>query len=144
MKQYERKNGGTQQMGTVRAHLHLDGAAILIASVIGYALAGGSWWLFLLLLLLPDLFMLGYLGGPKTGSIVYNAGHTLLWPLLLLTLSLVIGEIELALAGAGPSFGFLHGGLIWAAHIGMDRTVGYGYKYPTDFKDTDIGRASAE
>lgn len=30
--------------------------------------------------------------------------------------------------------------LIWLAHIGMDRMLGYGLKYPTDFKDTHLGR----
>jgi Domain of unknown function (DUF4260) len=30
--------------------------------------------------------------------------------------------------------------LIWFAHIGMDRTVGYGLKYPTSFKDTHLQR----
>jgi hypothetical protein len=26
--------------------------------------------------------------------------------------------------------------LIWAGHIGFDRMLGYGLKYPTRFKDT--------
>jgi hypothetical protein len=30
--------------------------------------------------------------------------------------------------------------LIWFAHISMDRTVGYGLKYPTSFKDTHLER----
>jgi hypothetical protein len=30
--------------------------------------------------------------------------------------------------------------LIWAAHIGVDRLVGYGLKYPTAFKDTHLQR----
>jgi len=29
---------------------------------------------------------------------------------------------------------------IWLAHIGMDRLFGFGLKYPTDFKDTHLGR----
>ncbi|RKQ33951.1 DUF4260 family protein [Oceanobacillus halophilus] len=31
-------------------------------------------------------------------------------------------------------------GLIWTAHIGMDRMIGFGLKYPTAFKDTHIQR----
>ena len=30
--------------------------------------------------------------------------------------------------------------LIWLAHIGMDRLLGYGLKYPTAFKDTHLQR----
>jgi hypothetical protein len=28
--------------------------------------------------------------------------------------------------------------LIWLAHIGIDRALGYGLKYPTFFKDTHL------
>jgi hypothetical protein len=30
--------------------------------------------------------------------------------------------------------------LIWLAHIGVDRMLGYGLKYPTGFKDTHLQR----
>ena len=30
--------------------------------------------------------------------------------------------------------------LIWAAHIGFDRALGYGLKYPTSFGETHLGR----
>jgi hypothetical protein len=30
--------------------------------------------------------------------------------------------------------------LIWLAHIGLDRAVGYGLKYPTAFKETHLQR----
>jgi Domain of unknown function (DUF4260) len=29
---------------------------------------------------------------------------------------------------------------IWALHIGVDRMLGYGLKYPTAFKDTRLQR----
>jgi hypothetical protein len=32
--------------------------------------------------------------------------------------------------------------LVWAAHIGADRAVGYGLKYPTGFEDTHLGRVA--
>ncbi len=28
--------------------------------------------------------------------------------------------------------------ITWVAHIGMDRTLGYGLKYQTNFKDTHL------
>jgi hypothetical protein len=132
--------------GTARLHLHLDGVALLAGAVLAYALAGGSWWLFLALLLAPDLFMLGYLGGPRVGAAVYNAGHSLLWPAVLIGTAVLSGGAEAiepaagAARAGGPSV-LLSVGIIWAAHIGMDRAFGFGYKYPTAFSDTDIGRA---
>jgi hypothetical protein len=120
--------------GTARAHLHLDGLALLALAVVAYGVAGGPWWLFFALLLAPDLFMLGYLAGPRIGSIVYNAGHGLIWPVALVSAGL-LG------ANAPADSVALHIGIIWAAHIGMDRAFGFGYKYPTRFGDTDIGRA---
>lgn len=81
------------------------------------------------LLLAPDLSMLGYALGKQWGSVVYNLVHTYTLPLLLAIISLVTGlplGVQLA--------------LIWLAHIGMDRTVGYGLKYPASFKDSHLAR----
>lgn len=119
-----------------RVHLHLNGVALLLISLIAYGLSGGSWWLFFGLLLAPDLFMVGYVSGPRTGAAVYNFGHSLVWPAGLIGAGLIA-----AAATGNPSPLPVQLGLIWAAHIGMDRAVGFGYKYPTHFKDTDIARA---
>lgn len=115
--------------GTVRAVLRLEGAAALLAAVALYAQAGFSWRLFLALVLAPDLAMLAYLAGPRSGAAAYNCVHT----------------YTLALAPALA--GFLAGapiasavGLIWIAHIGADRALGYGLKYASGFGDTHLGR----
>jgi hypothetical protein len=123
-------------VGSARLHLHIDGLALLAGSLVAYGVSGGSWGLFFALLLVPDLVMVGYLAGPRVGAIVYNAGHSLVWPVLLAAAALVVG-------GSNPAatFRLLHLGLIWGAHIGMDRALGFGYKYPSGFNDTDIGRA---
>src|SRR5271168_3956290 len=113
----------------VKAILRLEGAAAFAAAIALYAHAGFSWPLFALLLLAPDLAMLAYLGGPRAGAAAYNLVHT--YALAL----------PLALAGyllASPIACAL--GLIWIAHIGMDRMLGYGLKYPTGFSDTHLGR----
>jgi hypothetical protein len=109
--------------------LHLEGLTALIVAVGLYAQQGFSWWVFALLLLAPDLAMLGYLINLRAGSIVYNLLHTYALPLGLAAISF----------GAGWPLG-LQLALIWLAHIGMDRTVGYGLKYPTHFKDTHLAR----
>ena len=109
--------------------LRLEGAAVLALAVAGYWASGGNWWLFALLLLAPDLAALGYLVGNRVGAATYNLAHTYVLPLALLGYGLW-GASPLALSLA----------LIWLAHIGMDRAVGYGLKYATAFKDTHLGR----
>jgi Domain of unknown function (DUF4260) len=53
--------------------------------------------------------------------------------------------IPLALAGAALGFrqsGLIAFALIWLAHVGADRALGFGLKYPTLFKDTHLQRVS--
>lgn len=109
--------------------LHLEGGVLLALSLFLYGWLGGNWWLFVLLLLAPDLAMLGYLRNPAVGAAIYNAVHIYLWPGLLAVAGLLTGNMLLVQLG-----------LIWLAHIGMDRLMGYGLKYPTEFKDTHFSR----
>jgi hypothetical protein len=110
-----------------RPLLHFEGAAVLIVSVFAYHRSHGSWLLFALLFLVPDLSMIGYVANVRAGAVIYNAIHTYVGPLLL----------------AGFSVGMAHRttlllALIWMAHIGVDRMLGFGLKYPTRFKDTHL------
>jgi len=68
---------------TPRPLLHLEGAVVLAMSVGAYRWSHGSWLMFALLFLVPDLSMIGYAGGARAGSITYNAIHTYVGPLLL-------------------------------------------------------------
>ncbi len=109
--------------------LRIEGFAVLAVSVLLYWQMHFGWLLFAILLLAPDLSMIGYLGGAKIGAPVYNLVHTLAGPLLLIGFSLITARLSL-----------LPYGLIWTAHIGMDRMLGFGLKYPTNFKDTHLQR----
>ena len=111
------------------AMLRVEGATMLAGSVLLYWTGGGSWWLFALLLLAPDLSMLGYLAGPRVGAVAYNVFHSYPLPAALGLVGLFVG-VPLAVSVA----------LVWFAHIGMDRLMGYGLKYPTNFKDTHLQR----
>lgn len=111
------------------ALLRLEGAALLAAALALYAASGASWWLFAVLLLAPDLSMLAYWKGPRLGAYVYNAFHITPWPLALL-----VGGY---LSDAALPLGL---GLIWLAHIGMDRALGYGLKETVGFCDIHLGR----
>jgi lysylphosphatidylglycerol synthetase-like protein (DUF2156 family) len=107
----------------------LEGLILLLVALALYTQLGQSWWLFLILLLAPDLFMLGYLAGPKVGAMIYNLGHLLLWPVLLIGIGFLVANSLLTGLGA-----------IWLAHLGLDRVLGYGFKLPTGFKNTHLGR----
>ncbi len=114
---------------TVDFLLRLEWAAVLAAAIAGYLFLDGSWQLFVLLILAPDLAMLGYLAGPAAGAIVYNAFHILVWPAILFLAGLYAGSAVAMQVAA-----------IWTAHIAMDRALGYGLKLSTGFTDTHLGR----
>jgi hypothetical protein len=100
----------------------------LILSVLLYWRFGQNWWIFFGLLLTPDLSMLPYLANPRIGSVSYNVVHSYFLPLALAAASIVAKN-----AGMLP---YLY---IWTAHIGLDRSLGYGLKYPARFADTHLG-----
>ena len=91
-----------------------------------YFLFGASWWLWILWIV-PDLGMIGYLQNKKIGAFVYNFSHNYLFSLAVLGFGY--------LAGDGTIFAI---GLIFCSHIALDRFLGFGLKYPSDFKDTHI------
>ena len=107
--------------------LHAEGAAILTICVFVYASGRFNWWLFALLFLAPDLFVFGYLANARVGSAVYNFVHTLVGPIALLLIAFLSSAPHLTPYG-----------LIWLSHIGLDRMLGYGSKYPTQFADTHL------
>jgi hypothetical protein len=115
--------------GGVRILLRLEGLTLFAGMVLLYAVWGGSWWVFALLFLVPDLSFAAYLAGPQTGAIVYNAAHSYLLPVALMTAGFALPE-PLILSFA----------MIWLAHIGIDRALGYGLKYEAGFGFTHLGR----
>jgi len=112
-----------------RLLLGIEGFVVLLVACILYRNPDGSWGKFAALFLVPDLFILGYVFGPKTGARLYNAVHTYTAPLLLWLIAHFAGYSTLV-----PLC------LIWVAHIGFDRLLGYGLKYDTAFKDTHLGK----
>ena len=112
-----------------RRVLRAEGAVVFAVALWLFFDFGGPVWLLVVLILLPDLSMLGYMRGPEFGSLVYNLGHTYAFPLVIGAAAFVV-DATLAVQIA----------LIWAAHIGADRALGLGLKEPTDFADTHLGR----
>lgn len=112
--------------GAVRVWLRVEGLAVLAFALWLYAEGDYSWLLFAVLFFVPDVSFAGYLGGPGVGAVVYNAAHSYVGPVALGLASLATGR--------SPDLA-----LIWAAHIGFDRALGYGLKYSTGFGDTHLG-----
>lgn len=109
--------------------LRVEGLALLGAALALYLDRDYDLVLAAVLFLAPDLSLAGYAAGPRIGAYAYNALHTTVGPLTLGALGVLADErlaIELA--------------LIWAGHIGMDRALGLGLKYPTAFRDTHLQR----
>ncbi|QWG16590.1 DUF4260 domain-containing protein [Bradyrhizobium sediminis] len=116
-------------IGGARTLLRLEGLALFAGMTLLYAIWEGSWWVYALLFLAPDLSFAGYLAGPRIGAAVYNAAHSYLAPMALMTTGLALpSPLTLSLA------------MIWLAHIGIDRALGYGLKYSTGFGFTHLGR----
>jgi hypothetical protein len=115
--------------GGVKILLRLEGLTLFAGMVLLYAVWGGSWWIFALLFLAPDLSFIAYLLDARTGAIVYNAAHSYMLPAALMTLGFALPDtLTLSIA------------MIWLAHIGIDRALGYGLKYEAGFGFTHLGR----
>jgi hypothetical protein len=115
--------------GGVRAALRLEGLALLAGAGALYWHLGFDWRLFALLFLAPDLSFAGYLAGSRTGALAYNAAHS------------TVGSLALAAAGTALAQPIMIGvALIWLAHVGFDRALGYGLKYARGFGFTHLGR----
>lgn len=115
--------------GTVRLVLRLEGLCVLIAASVAYSKFGLGWGTFALFFLAPDISLLGYLAGPKVGAVSYNVAHS------------YIGAVACLVAGfVLPAPALVCTGIIWCAHIGFDRALGYGLKYSTGFGFTHLGR----
>jgi len=115
--------------GGVKTLLRLEGLTLMVGMVVLYATWDGSWWVFAVLFFVPDLSFLAYLAGPRTGAIVYNIAHSYMAPVALMTLGFgLAAPLTLSIA------------MIWLAHIGFDRALGYGLKYAAGFSFTHLGR----
>ena len=115
--------------GGVRDLLRAEGFSLLVTALALYAHIGGDWRMFEFLFLAPDLSFAGYLAGPRVGAIAYNVMHAMIAPLLLAAAGIALSSaIALNLA------------LIWLAHIGFDRALGYGLKHAKGFGFTHLGR----
>jgi hypothetical protein len=112
-----------------RLLLHMEGGALLVGAIALYLHFDYSLLVLALLALAPDLSIAGFLAGPRVGAMVYDVVHTTVGPIALGAIG-VLADSDVAVQVA----------LIWLAHIGADRALGYGLKYKSAFRDTHLQR----
>ncbi|MEQ1675983.1 MAG: DUF4260 domain-containing protein [Chitinophagaceae bacterium] len=108
--------------------IKLEEAAMFGLAIYVLSSLQAEWWWYLILVIGPDISMLGYLAGNTAGAVCYNLFHHkgvavavfiagLLWPHMLVQ---VIG-------------------IVLFGHSSMDRMFGYGLKTMEGFKHTHLG-----
>jgi hypothetical protein len=115
--------------GGLKIMLRLEGLTLFAGMTLLYAVWGGYWWVYVVVFLVPDLSFAAYLAGPKVGAVVYNAAHSYMAPMSLMIAGFALASpLTLSIA------------MVWLAHIGIDRALGYGLKYEAGFGFTHLGR----
>ena len=109
--------------------LRLEEVGLFLSSIYLFSILPFPWWVFPVLLLAPDLSMVGYLAGPRFGAVSYNVVHHRALALLLIGVGLRFGLPIVGLAG-----------VIMFGHSSLDRALGYGLKFPDSFQHTHLGR----
>lgn len=99
------------------------------------------WWTILLLLLGPDISMLGYLVSPRVGAIGYNLFHHKGLAIVLVMLGFYASLLSIFghLSTTIYWYGFVIAGIILYGHASMDRIFGYGLKFGDNFHHTHLG-----
>ena len=108
--------------------IKLEELGLFILGIYLFSLLNFEWWWFLVLILAPDLAMLGYLFGNKSGAFFYNVFHHRGIAILVYILGCYLKIELLQLIG-----------IILFSHSSMDRIFGYGLKYESGFKYTHLG-----
>lgn len=114
--------------GAIRWVLRLEGLSVLLAASFVYSSLGFGWGTFALFFLAPDLSLLAYLANARIGAFAYNIAHSYIGAVACLTAGYLSSAPVLTCVG-----------VIWCAHIGFDRALGYGLKYSAGFGFTHLG-----
>jgi hypothetical protein len=87
-----------------------------------------AWWWFLVLILVPDFSMIGYVFGNKSGAFLYNLMHHRGIAIVVYLAGVYFSNHLIQLTG-----------IILFAHCSLDRMMGYGLKYEKGFTFTHLG-----
>ena len=109
--------------------IKLEEAALFLLSIFLWGQLHFAWYWWLAWILAPDLSMIGYVAGNRTGAILYNFVHHKGVAILVYLIGIYTYDRVIQSTG-----------LILLAHSCMDRAMGYGLKYFSGFSDTHLGR----
>lgn len=112
----------------MKTTIKLEELAMLLLGIYVFSLLNFSWWWFLALILTPDMGMLGYLFGNRSGAFCYNLFHHKGLAILLFFIGMYFHNNIPELIG-----------VILFSHSSLDRMLGYGLKYEKGFKFTHLG-----
>lgn len=87
-----------------------------------------NWWIWMLLFLSPDISILSYGFGKKTGAVIYNIFHHKFVAIAIAAAGFLLNDNLLVAIGA-----------ILFSHSAFDRMLGFGLKYCDSFKHTHLG-----
>jgi hypothetical protein len=109
--------------------IQLEEAAMFSVSIYALYILKVDWWYYVLLLIGPDISMIGYLIGNRTGAVMYNIFHHKAIAILVMIAGLICQSWTVEVMG-----------IVLFGHSSMDRMFGYGLKHFTGFKDTHLGK----
>ena len=113
--------------------IRLEEAAMFLFGIFLFAQLPFAWWWFPVLILLPDLSMIGYVAGNKAGANMYNFFHHKAVAIIVYVIAFYLKNDVLQLAG-----------IILFAHSSMDRFFGYGLKHFEGFHFTHLEKIGRE
>ena len=112
----------------MKSIIQLEEVLMFVLGIYLFSLLDYKWYWFLILILTPDIGMLGYLFGNKVGAALYNIFHHKGLAIVLYLIGIYFDMAEMQLIG-----------IILFSHSAMDRILGYGLKYEKGFKFTHLG-----
>lgn len=108
--------------------IKLEELGMFLFSIFVFSLLPYEWWWFPVLILVPDISMVGYLVNNRIGAILYNIFH-----------HKAIGLAIIAIGHYADAPLIILAGTILFGHSSMDRLFGYGLKTFQGFKYTHLG-----
>jgi hypothetical protein len=112
----------------MKTTLKLEELLMFVLGIYLFSLLDYAWWWFLVLILIPDIGMIGYAFGNRAGAFSYNLFHH--------------KGVALVIYLTGAYFSLplcqLIGSILFS-HSALDRMLGYGLKYEKGFKFTHLG-----
>jgi hypothetical protein len=109
--------------------LKLEYFALTVAVVAIYITQGFTWYWLIVLFLIFDASLVGYLLNNKVGAVTYNAVHSVIGPAILMAVYIIFDNKALLFID-----------LLWFFHVAVDRTLGYGLKHFDGFHHTHLGK----